>query len=97
MCFGPPPPAAPVILDLRITQGATIDDAIAMVAHEGLVEARFPGIDPNDIRTGIWGKLKAGNTVLREHDRIEIYRKLIADPKEARHRRADKKAAAARR
>jgi putative ubiquitin-RnfH superfamily antitoxin RatB of RatAB toxin-antitoxin module len=39
----------------------------------------------------VYGKLKTLDTSLREHDRIEIYRPLIADPKEARRRRAGKK------
>jgi len=40
---------------------------------------------------GIYGKKKTRDTVLREHDRIELYRSLIADPKEARRRRASSK------
>ena len=39
-------------------------------------------------RVGIYGKLKTLETVLRDQDRLEIYRPLIADPKDARRRRA---------
>lgn len=42
---------------------------------------------------GIYGKKKPLDTVLREHDRIEVYRPLQADPKEARRRRASGKPA----
>jgi putative ubiquitin-RnfH superfamily antitoxin RatB of RatAB toxin-antitoxin module len=41
---------------------------------------------------GIYGKKKTLDTVLRERDRIEIYRPLVADPKDSRRRRAAKKA-----
>jgi putative ubiquitin-RnfH superfamily antitoxin RatB of RatAB toxin-antitoxin module len=41
---------------------------------------------------GIHGKKQTLDTVLREHDRVEVYRPLIADPKDARRRRANKAA-----
>ena len=37
---------------------------------------------------GIFGKLTQLDHVMRERDRIEIYRPLIADPKEIRRQRA---------
>jgi putative ubiquitin-RnfH superfamily antitoxin RatB of RatAB toxin-antitoxin module len=40
---------------------------------------------------GIYGKKKTLDTVLRERDRIEIYRPLVADPKDSRRKRAAKK------
>ena len=97
VCFGPQPPGVPIILDLQVTPGATIADAIAMAVRAGLLEAALPGLDLEDSRTGVWGKLRPRNTVLREHDRIEIYRGLIANPKQARRRRADQEAIAANR
>lgn len=41
----------------------------------------------NTMRVGIYGKLKTFDTVVRDHDRIEIYRPLTADPKDMRRRR----------
>jgi hypothetical protein len=49
-------------------------------------------IDLTACKLGVYGKLKPPDTVLREHDRIEIYRPLIADPKETRRLRAELKA-----
>jgi len=50
---------------------------------------RFPDIELGKRnKVGIWGKLTKLDTPLREHDRVEIYRPLIADPKEVRKQRA---------
>lgn len=40
-----------------------------------------------DLRIGVWGRIKPLTTVLRENDRIEVYRPLTVDPKEARRQR----------
>jgi putative ubiquitin-RnfH superfamily antitoxin RatB of RatAB toxin-antitoxin module len=84
VCFAPPPPAAPVMIDLFVAPGTTLAQAITISG----VAARIEGLDPVLCRTGIWGKLRPLETRVREHDRIEIYRPLIADPKEARRKRA---------
>jgi hypothetical protein len=49
-----------------------------------------PEIDLTDCSVGIHGKLKTLDTALRDRDRVEIYRPLIADPKESRRKRAEK-------
>lgn len=74
--------------DLVVEQGATIEQAIAQSG----VLAAMPEIDLAVQPVGLYGKKRPLDTVLREHDRIEIYRPLVADPKESRRRRADKKA-----
>lgn len=68
---------------LRVPAGTTIEQAIALSG----VLAAAPGIDLTVMQVGIYAKKKTLDTVLREHDRIEIYRPLIADPKNARRRR----------
>ena len=68
---------------LRVPAGTTLEQAIAA---SGLLE-KVPGIDLATMPVGIYGKKKTLDTVLREHDRVEIYRPLIADPKNARRRR----------
>ena len=68
---------------LRVPAGATIEQAIALSG----VLAAAPEIDLAVMQVGIYAKKKTLDTVLREHDRIEIYRPLIADPKNARRRR----------
>ena len=72
------------LLDLNVAPGTTILQAIE---DSGIVQ-QAPEIDVSVMRVGIYGKLKALDTALREHDRVEIYRPLIADPKETRRRRA---------
>lgn len=84
-------PAGEVWRELEVEQGATIEQAIRGC---GILEA-VPGIDLATHPVGIYAKKKALDTVLREHDRIEIYRPLIADPKETRRARAAKKEHAA--
>jgi putative ubiquitin-RnfH superfamily antitoxin RatB of RatAB toxin-antitoxin module len=53
----------------------------------GILE-RFPEIDLKINKIGIFGKVAKLDTLLTEGDRVEIYRPLIADPKEARKKRA---------
>lgn len=77
-------PEIQVILAIKVRMGATIDEA---VRQSGIVE-RFPEIDLGLNKVGVFGKLCKPDTVLKEGDRVEIYRALIADPKEARRRKA---------
>lgn len=73
--------------ELEVEPGATIEQAIR---QSGMLEA-VPGIDLATHPVGIYAKKKPLDTVLRERDRIEIYRPLVADPKETRRARAAKK------
>lgn len=73
---------------LRLDAGATIADALNV---SGLALA-VPEVDLETMVVGIYGKKKPRDTVLREHDRVEVYRPLIADPKNARRRRPAKSA-----
>ncbi|OYY93974.1 MAG: RnfH family protein [Hydrogenophilales bacterium 28-61-23] len=57
------------------------------VERSGLL-AEFPEIDLAKNKLGIWNKLAKPEAVLRDKDRVEIYRPLIADPKEVRRQRA---------
>lgn len=84
-------PDLEVIKSLHVAPGTTLREA---VEQSGIV-AEVPEIDISTCAVGIYGKQKTLDTVLREHDRVEIYRPLIVDPKEARMRRAQKKKAAA--
>jgi putative ubiquitin-RnfH superfamily antitoxin RatB of RatAB toxin-antitoxin module len=73
---------------MRVAPGATIGQAI-----EGSgVLSRFPEINLVTQPVGIYGRKKMLDTVLRELDRIEIYRPLVADPKDSRRKRAARKA-----
>jgi hypothetical protein len=69
---------------LRLPAGATIADALE---RSGLVE-RHPEVDLARARVGIFGKLSDRRAILTDGDRVEVYRPLIADPKQQRRRRA---------
>ncbi|MEC5217338.1 putative ubiquitin-RnfH superfamily antitoxin RatB of RatAB toxin-antitoxin module [Actimicrobium sp. GrIS 1.19] len=74
-------PERQLCIDLQVALGSTIADAVALA---------MPDIDLTRHRVGIFARLKTPETTLRAHDRIEIYRPLVADPKDARRRRARK-------
>ena len=76
------------LLNLRLEEGATAEQA---VLASGLLE-RFPLEQRGVYQVGIFGRLVArpAERQLVEGDRVEIYRPLLADPKESRKRRAEK-------
>jgi putative ubiquitin-RnfH superfamily antitoxin RatB of RatAB toxin-antitoxin module len=79
------------IRPLRVASGTTVGQAIELSG----VLASFPEINLVTQPVGIYGKKKTLETVLRDRDRIEIYRPLVADPKDSRRKRAARKQSAA--
>jgi len=77
-------PYEQVILEAIINQGGTVADAIK---HSGIL-ITYPEIDLAINKVGVFGKATKMTTVLRAGDRVEVYRPLIADPKEVRRKRA---------
>lgn len=63
-------------LRLEVPAGSTIIEAIE---RSGILQ-KIPDIDLDKHKVGIYGKISDLDTVLQEHDRVEIYRDLIADP-----------------
>lgn len=76
-----------IIIPLNVDAGTTLEQAVQL---SGILE-QYPEIDLAQSKTGIFGKIAKADTELREMDRVEIYRPLIADPKESRRKRAEKK------
>jgi putative ubiquitin-RnfH superfamily antitoxin RatB of RatAB toxin-antitoxin module len=72
------------LVALEISEGATLADAIAA---SGLPE-KFEGFKVDPSMVGIFSEKASLDQVLRDGDRVEIYRPLIADPKEVRRQRA---------
>jgi len=72
------------ILSVETTPGITAQEAIE---RSGIL-GRFKEIDLRVNKIGVFGKLVAPDQVLEPGDRVEIYRALVADPKEARKKRA---------
>ena len=77
-------PQAQTTVLLTVAAGSTVSEAIA---RSGM-GAKHPEVDWNAVTVGIYGEKVTGSTVLKDHDRIEIYRPLTADPKQARRNRA---------
>ncbi len=75
------------LVTLELPEGATVGDAMRC---SGLLE-RYPEITGAALPVGIWGRLVSVDAMLRDQDRVEIYRALTADPKEVRRRRAARK------
>lgn len=78
-------PEQQLILPLKVPAGITVEEAIK---RSGMLE-RFPEIQLAQVKVGIFSKLTKLDSVLRDKDRVEIYRPLIADPKEVRRKRAE--------
>ena len=72
------------LLTIEVERGATLKDAIEA---SGILES-FRQIDLTKDRVGIFSKFASLDTILQEKDRVEIYRSLVADPKEVRKERA---------
>ena len=73
------------LVRLTLPAGSTVQQAIEA---SGLVQ-KHPDIDFAGNKVGVFGKLSKPDAPLRDRDRVEIYRPLIADPKEVRRKRAD--------
>jgi putative ubiquitin-RnfH superfamily antitoxin RatB of RatAB toxin-antitoxin module len=78
-------PHRQLIIPLQVSPESTAEQAIQV---SGIL-TKFPEIDLKQNQIGIFGKLTRLDTVLRHMDRVEIYRPLIADPKEVRKQRAE--------
>ena len=72
------------LVSIKLPAGATLQQALEA---SGLL-AKYPEIDLKKNKFGVFAKLSKPDTVLRDRDRVEIYRPLIADPKEVRKQRA---------
>ncbi|EKD73119.1 MAG: hypothetical protein ACD_45C00457G0003 [uncultured bacterium] len=74
------------IVSVWVPAGSTIE----MVIHQSGILAIFPEIDLTKQKIGIFCQLKELTDKVKEGDRVEIYRALLIDPKEARRKRASK-------
>ncbi len=79
-------PEKQTLLSLEVEASATIEE---IIGQSGIIEL-YPEIDLTQNKVGIFSKLAKLTDTLHDGDRIEIYRPLIADPKEVRKQRAEK-------
>ncbi|QOC23710.1 RnfH family protein [Wenzhouxiangella sp. AB-CW3] len=73
------------LLVLNLPSGSTLGEAV----ERSEIARRLPGIEIDPGRLGIFGQRRSADTVLRDGDRVEIYRPLRADPKEVRRQMAE--------
>lgn len=78
-------PDRQTLLKVSVPAGATVEEVLQL---SRIVE-KHPEINLATSKLGIFGKLTKPDAVVRERDRIEVYRPLLADPKEVRRRRAE--------
>jgi uncharacterized protein len=71
---------------LSLLEGALLQDGLDAALAGGLLGEGF-WMAP-DTAVGIWGRICERSTLLRDHDRVEVYRPLLLDPKTARRLRA---------
>ena len=68
------------LVSVSLQNGATVADAIALSA----IAKKFPAEDLDAMRTGIWGHIVDRSAIVKDGDRVEIYRPLLRDPRDAR-------------
>lgn len=78
-------PAKQKIIPIRVPVGTSVAQCI----EKSHIREHFPEINLDEQKVGIWSKAVKLDAEPRDGDRIEIYRPLIADPKEVRRRRAE--------
>ena len=78
-------PQKQLVIPVNVDDGITVKDAIELSG----IKKEFPEINLETDPVGIFGKHTTLDHILREKDRVEIYRPLIADPKEIRRQRAE--------
>lgn len=79
-------PSRQSIIDVAIAEGATVQEVI----EASRITQLYPDIDLKTCKVGIWSRTVKLSEAVKDGDRVEIYRPLIADPKEVRKRRAER-------
>jgi uncharacterized protein len=80
-------PRRQLVVSLSVPAGCTVGEA---VERSGLLR-QFPELDPGQCKMGVFGSLRKPEDPVQAGDRVEIYRPLLADPKQARRQRAKAK------
>ncbi len=80
-------PGKQILLALAVERGTTLLEAIELSG----IREQVPQLEIDTARLGVFSRKKPPEYVLKEGDRIEIYRPLLADPKEMRRKRAAEK------
>lgn len=78
-------PQRQYLAELQVESGTSVAGAIDVAG----VAARFSGVDLAELPVGIWGREVSRDYLLKDGDRIEIYRALLIEPREARRQLAE--------
>ena len=77
-------PDRQVLRPITLEEGSTVADVIS----KGNLEKDFPGLEFDNTQAGVWGQPVGRDHVVRDGDRVELYRPLEMDPREARRLKA---------
>lgn len=77
-------PDEQVLRAVELPEGATVAEAI----DASNIARQFPEVDFSDLQAGVWGKTVERTHPVRDGDRVELYRPLEMDPREARRLKA---------
>jgi len=80
-------PGKQVVESLEVEAGTTLIEAI----QQSGIMSGFSDFDAGTLKKGVWGRVQPDNYAVEEGDRVEIYRPLATDPKEARRKRANRR------
>jgi uncharacterized protein len=80
-------PERVIAVSAHVEPGTTVAEVIDQVGFARLV----PGFDLGQATVGIFGRVVSKETVVHDGDRIEVYRPLVADPKQARRQRSTRR------
>ncbi len=72
------------LLVVEVPDGSTVGEAI----ENSRLARQFPEIDMGELQAGVWGKPVERDHIVREGDRVELYRSLEMDPRDARRLKA---------
>jgi putative ubiquitin-RnfH superfamily antitoxin RatB of RatAB toxin-antitoxin module len=76
------------VIQLEVPSGTLIHDAVRL----SRIDSHFPGYDLSALPVGVWNEVKPRTYVVQSGDRVEVYRSLITNAKDARRRRAETQA-----
>ena len=76
------------VIQVEVPSGTLIRDAIRL----SCIELRFPSYDLSGLPVGVWSEVKTEACVVQSGDRVQIYRSLVRNAKDARRRRAETRA-----
>lgn len=79
-------PSVQTLVSLRLPSGTTALEAVQLSG----IACRYHDMDPENVTLGVFGQIVAHGRILRDGDRVEVYRPLTADPKAVRKARAER-------